>query len=436
MDNSQVNGWLVLENAIITSMTSSEKKINRKIKPIVAYALGDTRVVAIQGARQTGKSTLAMEFVHSGADQYLTLDAASIRESARANPADFVRQAPDGLLVIDEIQRVPELILEIKNVVDSTTRPGQFLITGSSDLSALYGVQESLAGRMERIELMPFSQQEISSGRASFVHEIFEEEYQSKPMATSLIRQDYLERALAGGYPEAVKRSSKLRRDTWFDNYLKLLFEQRATEDRRTDSQLYLRFISYLASISGREVVIDNISSDMQLKRYGVEQIISELQKLFLIEVIPAWSTNLTKRAIKHPKVFLKDAGVTARLLRVDATVTTDITSPVAGLLFESFIFNELMRTFKATEGSFEFFHYRDTRKREVDLVIEDDKGRILLIEVRASSTVRAADFHVIDYLMKKHPEKIVRGLVVYTGSTTLPFGEKQLALPAHYLWE
>jgi predicted AAA+ superfamily ATPase len=417
-------------------MDITGQHIKRHLKGVVDRALTDTRVVAIQGARQTGKSTLARELVSSINDRYLTMDTTSVRESARVNPADFVRQAPEGMLIIDEIQRVPPLILEIKEVVDTASRPGQFLITGSSDLSALAGVQESLAGRMERVELMPFSQREIHESTRSFLSDVFRKDYEPRVGTAGLSRSDYLEMAICGGYPEALQRSIRQRRDIWFDNYIKLLFEQTASEKQWGFSpQQMTLLLSYLASISGREVIIEGICRDMAVKRFGIEQMLAKLQQLFLIELVPAWSTNLTSRAVKHPKVFLKDSGLAARSLHANTTTSADLLSPIAGIIFETFVFNELLRMASALEIRPDFYHYRDTRQREVDIVIENDCGEVLLIEVKASSTVVASDFSAIKYLLEKHPDRIVRGLVIYTGNKVLPFGDKLLALPAQCLW-
>ena len=418
-------------------MIKLDKHINRSAKGVLECAIHDTRIIAIQGARQTGKSTLAKELASADNDRYLTLDTASVRESAKANPADFVRQSPDGMLVIDEIQRVPELVLELKELVDASSRPGQFLITGSSDLAALTGVQESLAGRMERIELMPFSQQELRETNPSFFPDIFDPEYAPKTAHDVLTRKDYLELAMAGGYPEALLRSDKQRRDVWFDNYIRLLFEQEANSNSQinADPLFQEKFFSYLATIGGKELVVDSISNDMNIKRYGVEQLLARLQRLFLIKVMPAWSTNLTNRAIKQAKVFLKDSGIAARLLRASPSTSSDLTSPIAGAIFETFVVNELLRMANDGRAHYDFYHYRDMRKREVDIVIENEYGKVLLIEVKASSTVAASDFSAINYLLSKHPDRVARGLVIYTGSVPLPFGEKLLALPASCIW-
>jgi predicted AAA+ superfamily ATPase len=423
--------WLIL------SLMAEHGHITRRAKFALERALADTRVVAIQGARQTGKSTLAKELASERNARYLTLDAASARESARTNPSDFVRQAPEGMLVIDEIQRVPELLLEVKEAVDGSNRPGQFLITGSSDLSRLDEVQESLAGRMERVELMPFSQQELQGSASAFLPDAFSDDYRPSGGAATLSRSDYLELAVCGGYPEARSRSSKQRRDAWFDNYVRLLFEQESAGSKYNSSpEQKKRLLGYLASISGKEAVVENIGSDLGIKRYGVEQIVSTLTRLFLVELVPAWSTNLTSRATKHPKVFLKDSGLAARLLHASSATTKDLGSPIAGALFETFVFNELLRMAGASGVPATFYHYRDARKREVDVVIEDERGQALLIEAKASSTVTASDFKALNYLLEKHPDRIVRGVVVYTGKDVLPFGERLLALPAQLLWQ
>ena len=417
-------------------MDNQNTCISRAITGAIKLALADTRVVAVQGARQTGKSTLVKEFVTDATVKYASLDVTAVRESARSNPADFVSQMPDGLLVIDEIQRVPELLLEIKNVVDNSNRPGQFLITGSSDLSKLSGVQESLAGRLERVELMPFSQQELLGVSSSFLTDVFNADYKPAIRTASLTRSDYLELAIRGGYPEANQRHSKQRRDVWFDNYLQLLFEQEEADSKNgTNPEQARRFIRYLATIGGRELVIDSISNDINLKRYGVSQLLAYLEQLFLIEIVSPWSTSLTNRTIKHPKVFLKDSGLAARLLSANNSTASDLESSIAGTIFETFVFNELLRAASTLSTSLKFFHYRDTRKREVDIVIENDSEKLLLIEVKASSTVNVSDFRSINYLIETHPNRVARGIVIYTGTDVLPFGERTLAIPAQLLW-
>jgi predicted AAA+ superfamily ATPase len=412
--------------------------IRRKAKAALVAALADTRVVAIQGARQTGKSTLAKEIAKERDALYLSLDNTGIRNSAAANPDDFVRQVPHGLLIIDEVQRVPEIILSIKEVVDEDARPGRFLITGSSDLSGISAIQESLAGRMETVELCGFSQEELRGTSPALIESVFSNRPNLDFLGTSatLGRADYLELALVGAYPEAVFRTSKVRRDVWFDNYLKLLFEQYAASvSSLRRLSLLPKLIAYLASVSGHQLVLASAARDMQESYSSLGGYLALLESMFLVKLLPAWSSNITNRAIKQPKAYVTDSGLTARLLKSSSTTPTDLLSPIAGTLFETFVFSEIYKQLSYHSRHYSLSHYRDSRKREVDLVIENDVGEIVLVEVKASSTVQAADFKTMAYLQGLHPERIVRCLLVYTGTRTYSFGDKRLVLPAQMLW-
>jgi predicted AAA+ superfamily ATPase len=355
-----------------------------------------------------------------------------------ANPDDFVRQTPNGLLIIDEIQRVPELILSIKEVVDENTRPGQFLITGSSDLSDISTVRESLAGRMESVELCCFSQEELHDASSTLIDALFSDRSNLDFIGTSaaLSRADYLNLALAGGYPEAVFRASKSRRDAWFDSYLKLLFEQyvaHVSSLRRL--ALLPKLMSSLAAISGHQLVLAGVAKDLQEPYSSLGGYLALLESMFLIKLLPAWSSNSTNRTVKQPKAYVMDSGLTGRLLRSDSATATDLLSPIAGILFETFVFSEIYKQLNYCAHRYSLSHYRDTRQREVDLVIENDTGEIMLVEVKASSTAQASDFKTMSYLHNLHPERVKRCLLIYTGVRVHSFGDRQLAIPAQMLW-
>jgi predicted AAA+ superfamily ATPase len=419
-------------------MGQFRQHISRQQYRQVEVALEDTRIVSIQGARQTGKTTLAKEIAIEKGGLYLTLDTAAVRESAAAHPEDFVRQAADRLMVIDEVQRVPALILAIKEVVDGSSRPGQFLITGSSDLSALKDVRESLAGRMESIELAGLSQAERAGADSAFLSRAFSgaDEFLDDNCTSSLQRADYIQLAMIGGYPEALARSSDARRDAWFANYLKLLFEQDSRRDTSLNATSALpKLLRYIASISGTQLVVSNIATDLGETRAMLGRYLSLLETLFLIKLIPAWFTNRTSRATKHPKAMLLDSGLTAHLLDAASTTPTDLLSPIAGKLFEAFVFSELHKAMLANDAPFALHHYRDSRGHEVDFVIEDRRGQVILVEAKTSSSAFDSDFRHMRYLQEQHPDSVKRSILIYTGSRALPFGERQVALPAELLW-
>src|SRR5665648_256663 len=181
----------------------------------------------LQGARQVGKSTLAKAIVAERGGTLVTLDDRLAQETAEADPHGFVAQNPGGLLAIDEVQRAPGLVTALKLAVDNDPRPGRFLITGSANLLHLPAAQDSLAGRAETVELYGLSQGELAGRVETFVDFLFSGQRLTGHRST-LTRTDYLERACAGGYPEALHRSPGRRRTAWFRNYVARLVQRDA----------------------------------------------------------------------------------------------------------------------------------------------------------------------------------------------------------------
>ena len=193
------------------------KLLARHSETALTEALADTRVVLVTGARQCGKSTL-LGLVAKGRDaEWRNLDAAATRQAAAADPDGFVDSA--GLMVIDEIQRVPDLLLAIKEQVDADPRPGRYLLSGSARVLALRGLPDTLPGRIETIELWPFSQGEIDGTADRFVDAIFDEGG-GLGHGSAVTRQEYAERVVRGGFPEAIARTNPRRRERFFDSYL------------------------------------------------------------------------------------------------------------------------------------------------------------------------------------------------------------------------
>ena len=282
----------------------------------VADALDDTRVVVLEGARQTGKSTLAEKVLmgHRGA-RYLTLDDPDVLAAARADPVTFVRH--DGLLGIDEIQRCPELLLPIKAAVDRDRRPGRFLLTGSAHILSLPRLSDTLAGRIELIELWPLSQGELRSQREGFVERLFDPS-DSWPIAERLDRRAVLERAFAGGFPEARLRTTT-RRAAWFDSYLET-FATRDVADLR-DIEHPRRLRALLALLAGRTTSLLNVSDigrDVRLPTSTADRYLDLLEAAFLLVRLPAWSSNRRQRVVSAPKAYRSDAGLCAHLLGAD----------------------------------------------------------------------------------------------------------------------
>jgi len=403
----------------------------RHATTVVEQALADTRVVLVNGARQCGKSTLVAQVGAARNAEWRSLDRAATREAARYDPTGFV--AGDRPLVVDEVQRVPDLLLAIKEQVDADPRPGRFLLTGSARLLALRGLPDALPGRMETIELWPLSQGEIDERPDLFVDAAFE--LGSELALTSEEeRSDYVERVTRGGFPEAIARSAR-RRERFFDSYVSDLINRDVIQlseiGRGREMHALVRL---LAARSGQLVVPAALGNELGVSRQTVVRYLELLEEVFLIKRIPAWSRNVSSRAVSTPKLAMVDSGIAANLLGADAD---RLRQPGAGLgpLVEGFVAMELARQLTWSQVRADLYHYRTKDKVEVDIVLENRRGQVVAIEVKAAATVRNEDFAGIRHLGDRIGDDLIAGIVLYTGPETLPFGPRLRAMPISALW-
>lgn len=404
----------------------------RKAAALVADALADTRVVLVNGARQVGKSTLVASVCRDRDAMWRNLDRAVEREAAFADPVEFVRG--DGLVVIDEIQREPELLLAIKASVDEDPRPGRYLLTGSARVLGLRGLPDALPGRMETIELWPLSQGEITGAADGFVDACFE---RGPDLAhtSDLSKTDYVDRLCRGGFPEAVAREGA-RRERFFDNYVSDLINRDVIQLSEIERGHAMRTLTkLLAARSGQLLVPGALAGELGLPRPTVARYIGLLEEVFLVKRIPAWSRNLTSRAVSTPKAAIVDSGIAANLLGQNERRLMRPDSPLGGLL-EGFVAMEIARQLGWSATRAELFHYRTRDGVEVDLVLEQRSGEVVAIDVKASSTVRTDDFRGIRHLRERLGADFVAGYVLYTGQETLSFGDRLRAMPISAVWE
>jgi predicted AAA+ superfamily ATPase len=399
----------------------------------VDAALTDTRVVLISGARQAGKSTLVRIVAGDRLAERRDLDRAQDRAAALADPVGFV-DSPE-LLVIDEIQRAPQLLLAIKSAVDDDPRPGRFLLTGSSQLFGMIAAPDALPGRMETVELWPFSQGEIDGEPDGFIDAVFARGPGLRH-ESAVTRADYAARIVRGGLPEAVSRADPRRRERFFDAYVQALIDRdvRQLSDIQHKGQLRT-LVRLLAARSATLIPVGSLESTLGLSRPTIARYLQALSEIFLIKRIPGWSRNLGTRATATPKMIFVDSGIAAHEVSFDARALLRPGAPF-GPLLESFVLSELARQLTWSEQVADLYHYRDQSRYEVDAVLENRRGQVVGIEVKAATTVGPDDFRGLRRLADRLGDDFLVGIVLYTGTSTLPFGDKLRAVPVSALWQ
>ena len=405
--------------------------IPRRVTPRVETALSDTRVVLISGPRQAGKTTLARQFAGTGRP-YFTLDEAGSLEAARSDPVGFVRGLDRA--IIDEIQRAPDLILAVKESVDRDPRPGRFLLTGSANITTLPTVADSLAGRMEVITLLPLAQAELRGSPGTLIDLLFADDG-VPPQTAVVIGDDLIDAVLRGGYPEAVRRATPGRRRAWQEDYVGLILDRDVRKIANIDQLDRLpRLLDVLAEHAGQLVNHSSFGAALSLSSVTAQKYVSILECLYLVTLLAPWSSNRLSRLVRTPKLHFLDTGLLAALRDADGD-ELKANRTRFGPLLESFVVSEVMKLASWSETQFRFSHFRTKEQEEVDLVVEDRRGRVVGIEVKASATVRAQDFAGLKRLQAAAGAKFVQGLVLHDHDRVTPFGEHLHAAPISLLW-
>jgi predicted AAA+ superfamily ATPase len=404
----------------------------RSAQSLVLDALADTRVVLIAGARQVGKSTLALEIGRAGhfAEEF-SLDDSRTRETVLADPEGFVAGL-SGPVFIDEIQRAPDLLLAIKSAVDRDPVPGRFLLTGSANIRTARKVKDALTGRLETVHLWPLAQSEIHGSSTNFLDVLFARE-PPRVSGAPVGRGAFVDIAAAGGYPEARVRSGR-RRARWFANYLDTTLDRdlREISDARKLGEIP-RLLRLLASQAANVISHRAIAAKLDLTHDTVRDYVGLLQTIFLVHLLPAWRPGIGAREKHAPKAYLLDSGLLAHLLGADERrIATD--DQVTGKVLENFVVTEVLKHAAWARTEANAYHYRQ-RDEEVDLVLESRAGDIVAIEVKATVSVSRRDVRAIEKLRDRTGRRFQAGVVICPCAQTVPLGRDIWAVPLSGLW-
>jgi predicted AAA+ superfamily ATPase len=409
------------------------KLIPRSIRPLIVEGIEYSRIVFVAGARQVGKTTLVGDIAaHERPMTAFTLDDRATREAAIADPAGFVAELR-GPAFIDEIHRAPDLLLELKKAVDADTTPGRFVITGSANVLASRRIQDALPGRIDRVDMWPLAQSEIHGRSLNIVDELFQG-HAPRVTGAPAGRAAFAQVVAEGGYPEARLRPPGRVRQRWFANYVAATLARDLTEladVRRIDDAE--RLLRLLATQSANLLSYRKVGSRLDMHHDTVQSYVALLEQMFLVKRVPAWRPGLGAREAATPKLYVCDSGLLASLLGAD-TDRIENDDQVTGKLCETFVVGELLRHASWSEEQPRLYHYQRDRE-DVDVVLENNRGDVVGVEVKAAATLRAADWKWLKKLAETRGERFTAGIVVYAGEQTIPLGTRLWAVPYSGLW-
>jgi uncharacterized protein len=414
--------------------------LQRNLGPRVHELLQSFRAVVLDGARQSGKTTLVRDLLDLPTTARFTFDDEATLQRALDDPVGFVEALPLPA-ALDEFQRAGRgFLLAVKQRLDEHRDRGQLLLTGSANYLADRSTSETLAGRAGRVDLWTLSVGERLGVRETFVDLLFQPDAWPPAPTEPLPRDELVQWILQGGYPEVVTEGLRGRpRRDWFAAYVQDVVSREALRpmaDIRMEAELR-RVMRLLCARTGQELVLAGLIDDSQLNRDTVANYVGLLEALFLVQEIPAWATSATTRAKRRNKILVRDSGLAADVIGVgEAQFGLTGDGRVAGALFETFVIAEVAKQIGWSLRVIDLAHYRDRYGGEIDLIVEDRRtAQVAALEIKLTSTPIERHARQLASLRDNLGERFTVGLVVHAGKQILPLGPRLWAVPVTALW-
>ena len=407
-------------------------KYPRYLKAKLLQSFKVSPVTLLAGARQSGKTTLMKEIGKELEMQYITFDTLKQMMAAQDDPEGFIRSLSKPV-IIDEVQRVPEIVLPIKLSVDEKRAPGSFGLTGSANPLVAPKLNDSLAGRMFILNMWPLSRGEILKKQSNFLELIFNPSAVF-PEGAECSRHQIAEILITGGYPDALALEPEIR-DQWFDNLLTTILERDVKDlaDIARPRDL-AKILNILAARTSNLLNLADLSRISAIPYTTLNHYMTILEALFLIVRQPAWHLNRSKRLIKMPKIYFGDTGLLINQLRIGRELIL-ADGRLLGNILENYVFLELKKLSSWALQPLELYHYRTQTGIEVDIILENRAGQIVGIEVKASEKITPEDWKGLDTLGEEMGDKMIRGIILYPGNEVVAFKKERIAIPLSTLW-
>lgn len=403
------------------------KYLKRAIREDLEEYLKYFPVLLISGARQVGKSTLAL---HLDIENYITLDDINIYEMAKSDPKAFIANL-EKPVIIDEAQRLPQLMITIKEYIDRDRINGQFVLTGSASLQGFKDISDSLAGRVGIVELYPLSLKEKYQKEQNII-DLFMgslDEYILKRYDNATI----IDSMMDGGYPEILKIDSQKAKYLWFSSYIRTYIESDARElanIRNIDKFINMYRLSMIRS--GNMFNKNELQKEAGVDNKTFDSYFAVMEHTYQITKLQPFFRNQLKRLVKTPKIYATDTGVLTHLLQITSPEQFE-QSHYKGDIMETFIYDELLKANTSALNKAAVFYYRTSDKKEIDFILEFGE-KAIAIEVKSSKAVSKSDFKHMYHLQKEMPNAFDKGIVLYGGEDFLRLDDRMYAIPFGFL--
>ena len=399
--------------------------IPRSLKSVLEESIKQFPAVVLTGPRQAGKTTM-LKHLFQNDYRYVSLEPPDVRNAAKSDPRGFI-DLYSSPVIFDEIQYAPDLLFYIKEKIDeSRDSYGQYILTGSQNLLLMQQVSESLAGRAAILKLMPFSYHEIRGTPLSPFY------WEGNKKNNILPLGEFWNLLLRGGYPELTTNSQK-NPTLWHSSYIQTYLERDVRNLRQIgDLTLFQNFLKAVAARSGQLFQQSDVARDLGVSVNTIKAWIGVLEASNQIIILRPYFVNTNKRLVKTPKIYFSDVGTMCYLMGLRDSEHL-MAGPMAGAAVETFIISEIYKRISVRGTTPQIYFWRTSAGTEVDLLIED-QGKIIPIEIKASSTPSTKMAKNITLLKKELKDKLTKGYVVYLGNMELPLTPDATALPFSFL--
>ena len=419
-------------------MKTMESLVKRRIFDVAVQRTQESPVVLLEGPRTVGKSTLLRQIAKQIGGTVIDLDNSDVRQSVQRDPSTVVDG--DAPILIDEYQRVPEILDEIKTRMNLSSHPGQFVLTGSSRHESLPRAAQALTGRIQRLQVLPFSQQEIDRTAPHLLDRLFSspDDAISAPPSTTT-REEYVDRVVRGGFPLALAARTDRARSAWFDEYVRMTLERDVRElSKIRQARVLPAMLDRLAGQSAQILNSAALAEGLGVNQSTARDYIRLLESVFLVYLLWPWDRTLTRRTKQRPKIHMTDSGVAMRLLRLTSDKLTRH-DPLAltefGHPLETFVVNEILREASWTDSAGSVGQWRQDDNTEVDLVVEGFDGGIVGFEIKASRRMESSDLKGLRRLRDIVGDSFIAGVMLYTGARSYTYEDRLHVMPIDRLW-